>query len=208
MTVRISDKLTAQVVESIGMIYRRKLEDHDKLKPQVGDRLFELIYGPHRDTMELLPECFFRRFDSITVERFDDLKWTTTFKLSTIMRGAYSHPDSSDIASAGFGGDRVYVKRTPQTEDIIDSVLAWRGQMLAIGEVRENSQKAVRDILKRHASLPPAIKTFPPLVDLLPPEVRRKIEVPQHKLTSAEMELNPHLKQLATDIVLHKILNR
>jgi hypothetical protein len=49
---------------------------------------------------------------------------------------------------------------------------------------------------------------FPPLVDLLPPEIRRKIEVPQHRLSSVEMEINPDLKRLARDIALHKILNR
>jgi len=75
-------------------------------------------------------------------------------------------------------------------------------------EIRENGQKAVREILKRYVSLPPAIKAFPPLVELLPAAARGKTDVPQHKLTSAEMELNPHLKQLATDIALSKFLNR
>jgi hypothetical protein len=208
MTVRISDKLTAMVIENISSLYRKKLEELDKQKPDVGDRLFELIYGPHRHGMELLPKCFFRRFDSIEVGQIDGVKWLIRFKLSTVMLGSYSHPTNETIGLDGYSSDRVALTRTPQTEEIIDAILEWKGKIQTVGEVRMNAQGAVKGILKSYVSLPPAIKAFPPLIDLLSPEVRKKVDVPQHKLTSVEMELNPHLKQLATDIALNKFLNR
>lgn len=208
MTVRISDKLIAQVVEKIGLLYRKQLEAHDKIKPDVGDRLHELIYGPHRHAMELLPDCFFRRFDRIDVGVIDGKKYSISFKLSSIKMGAYTHPTSSDIGIDGYSNDRIALNRTPQTEEIVDAILAWREQLGVISETRDKGQRAVREILKRYASLPPAIKAFPPIVDLLPPEVRKKIDVPQHRLSSVEMELNPVLKKLAADIAIDKILNR
>jgi hypothetical protein len=208
MAVRISDKLIAQAVEKIGLLYRKQLEAHDKVKPDVGDRLFELIYGPHRHAMELLPDCFFRRFDRIEVGQIDGKKYSVNFKLSSVRMGSYTHPTSSDIGVDGYSSDRIALNRTPQTEEIVDAILAWRDQINVISETRDKGQRAVKEILKRYASLPPAIKAFPPLVDLLSPEVRRKIEVPQHRLSSVEMELNPALKKLAADIAIDKILNR
>jgi len=63
-------------------------------------------------------------------------------------------------------------------------------------------------VLKTNKSLAPAIKAFPPLVDLLPAVTRIKIDVPQHRLSSVQMELDPHLKRLAAGIALKKMLNR
>jgi hypothetical protein len=208
MTVRISDKLTTMVIENISSLYRKKLEELDKQKPDVGDRIYELVYGPHRRNMELLPKCFFRRFDSLEVGQIDGVKWLIRFKLSATVLGAYMHPENENVRLDGFSSDRLAIFRTPQTEEIIDAILEWKGKIQTVGEVRMNAQGAVKGILKSYVSLPPAIKAFPPLIDLLSPEVRKKVDVPQHKLTSVEMELNPHLKQLATDIALNKFFNR
>ncbi len=208
MTVRISDKLTGQVMDSIGTLYRKKLEALDKQKPDVGDRLFDLIYGPHIHAMELLPVCFFRNFDRIDVGQIDGKKWTVSFKLSANRRGSYSHPQNENIGIDGYSSDRIALIRTPQTEEIVDAILAWRKQIDDVMVVRENGQKAVKSVIKNYVSLPPIIKMFPPIIDLIPPEVRKKIDVPQHRLSSAAMELNPDLKQLAVDIAIDKMLNR
>ncbi len=205
MTVRISDKLSGQVTEAIMIVYRKFIEDAEKEKPDVGDRLYEIIYGPHRSAMDSLPASFFRRLDRIDISHAGDRQLATSFKLSSVQLAAYNHPSGEYIAYTQ--GDRVGINRTPVTEDIVDAILSWRQRIDELYFARDGAMKAVRNVLKRHASLPPAIKMFPPLVDLLPPEIRKKIEVPQHRLSSVEMEINPDLKRLARDIALKKMLN-
>ena len=206
MTVRISDKLVGHVVEAITNLYRKRFEGLEKQKPVVGDRLYELIYGPYLSNMEQLPSSFLRKVDAIEVSKVGDRKIVLRFPLSSKRLAGFNHPTNEYLVADNY--ERFEVVRAPATEEIVDGILSWRKQIDDTMDIRENGQKAVREILKRYVSLPPAIKAFPPLIDLLPPEVRRKIEVPQHKLTSAEMELDPHLKQLATDIALNKFLNR
>jgi len=207
MTVRISDKLTTMVIENISSLYRKKLEELDKQKPDVGDRLYEIIYGPYIADMERLPEGFLRKINRFETKRVGDEPHAIFFDLTSHRLSAWSHPVNEHVTSSGYG-DKLDIKRTAVTEEIVDAILSWRQKIGDLMVIRENGQKAVRGILKRHASLPPAIKAFPPLIDLLSPEVRKKVDVPQHKLTSVEMELNPHLKQLATDIALNKFFNR
>jgi len=206
MTVRISDKLSGQVTEAIMAIYRKFIEEVQKEKPDVGDRLYEIIYGPHRSAMESLPATFFRRLDRIDISHAGDKQLSISFRLSSVQLAAYTHPSGEHITYDQ--GDRVSINRTSVTEDIVDAIRGWRQRIDELYTARDGAMKAVRNVLKRHASLPPAIKMFPPLVDLLPPEIRRKIEVPQHRLSSVEMEINPDLKRLARDIAIHKILNR
>ena len=74
--------------------------------------------------------------------------------------------------------------------------------------MRSNATASVRRVMRANKSLAPAIKAFPPLVDLLPEVTRKKIDVPQHRLSSVQMELDPHLKRLAADIALDKLINR
>jgi hypothetical protein len=206
MTVRISDKLSAQVTDNIMVVYRKFIEDAEKEKPDVGDRLYEIMYGPHLPAMNSLPTTFFRRLDRIDISCAGDRQLNTSFKLSDVKLAAYTHPSGEYIVCTQ--GDRVGINRTSVTEDIVDAILSWRQRIDELYTARDGAIKAVRSVFKKYASLPPAIKTFPPLVDLLPPEIRRKIEVPQHRLSSVEMEINPDLKRLARDIAIHKILNR
>lgn len=206
MTVRISDKLSAQVTEAIVAIYREFIVEVEKEKPDVGDRLYEIIYGPHLPAMNSLPATFFRRLARIDISHAGDRQLTTSFKLSDVKLAAYTHPSGEHITCDQ--KDRVSINRTSVTEDIVDAIRGWRQRIDELYFARDGAIKAVRSVLKRYASLPPAIKMFPPLVDLLLPEIRKKIEVPQHHLSSVEMELNPDLKRLARDIALHKILNR
>lgn len=206
MTVRISDKLSAQVTDNIMVVYRKFIEDAEKEKPVVGDRLYEIMYGPHLPAMNSLPASFFRRLDRIDISYAGDKQLNTSFKLSDIKLSAYTHPSGEYIECTQ--GDRVGINRTPVTEDIVDAIISWRQRIDELYTARDGAIKAVRNVFKKYASLPPAIKTFPPLVDLLPSEIRRKIEVPQHRLSSVEMEINPDLKRLARDIAIHKILNR
>ena len=206
MTVRISDKLSAQVTDNIMVVYRKFIEDAEKEKPDVGDRLYEIMYGPHLPAMNSLPATFFRRLDRVDISHAGDKQLNASFRLSSVQLAAYTHPSGEHITCDQ--GDRVSINRTSVTEDIVDAIRGWRQRIDELYFARDGAIKAMRNVLRKHASLPPAIKMFPPLVDLLLPEIRKKIEVPQHRLSSVEMELNPDLKRLARDIAIHKILNR
>lgn len=206
--VRISDKLIGEVAGNISDIYRWFIEDIDKQKPDVGDRIYELLYGPYLSRMEQLPATFFRKFDRIEVKDVAGEFLGYSFKFSSLKLGAYTHPPGDNVEGSEKHSDRVNIKRTPYTEELCDAILGWHRQKQDIFDVRTNVTLAVRRVMREHKSLAPAIKAFPPLVDLLPAATRAKIDVPQHRLTSALMELDPALKRLASDLALKKMLNR
>lgn len=207
MTIRISDKLKSEVIAAVHDRFRPQLEAAHKAKPDVGDEIYSLLYGPHVEDMNRLPDGFLHTTTAITTSRIGGRPVTAEFALSAKRRVAFRNPTNEDFDAPVGYSDRLVINRTGRTAHIVDQVFAWQDGIKAVMEARENAQEAVRGILKRYASLPPAIKAFPPLVDLLPPEVRKKIDVPQHRLSSVDMEINPHLKNLATIIAMQKILN-
>lgn len=206
-TVRVSDKLIGQVVENVSTLYRKRFTEIENQKPDFGDRLYDLLYGPYLADMERLPEGFLRKVSRLETKTVGGKAHSIYFPLSGNRRAAWTHPHGAHVTVSDTS-DKVDILRTPQTEEIVDTILAWRQQSSDLAEVREAGQKAVRRVMKNYVSLPPIIKMFPPIVDLLPPEVKRKIEVPQHRLSSVAMELDPVLKRLATDIAVDKLLNR
>lgn len=206
--VRISDKLIGEVTGNISDLYKYYVEDVEKQKPDVGDRIYDLLYGPYLSRMQDLPETFFRKLDRMEVKLVGEEPLGYSFKLSSLKLGAYTHPPGDNVEGSERHSDKVNIKRTPYTEEIVDAILSWHKQKQELYEVRNNATTSVRRVLKTNKSLAPAIKAFPPLVDLLPAATRIKIDVPQHRLSSVQMELDPHLKRLAADIALKKMLNR
>lgn len=206
--VRISDKLIGEVTGNISDLYKYFAEDIEKQKPDVGDRIYELLYGPYLSRMQDLPETFFRKFDRIDVKLVAEEPLGYSFKLSSVRLGSYTHPPGDNVEGSERHSDKVNIKRTPYTEEIVDAITSWHKQKQDIYEVRNQTTSAVKRVMRSSKSLAPAIKSFPPLVDLLPAATRQKIDVPQHRLTSALMELDPHLKRLASDLALKKMLNR
>lgn len=206
--VRISDKLIGEVAGNISDMYRWFIDEVEKQKPDVGDRIYELLYGPYLSRMEQLPVSFFRRLDRVEVRSIDGKTFGYSFKLSSLKLGSYTHPPGDNVECAETFIDKVNIKRTPYTEDIIEAILSWDKQKQDLFEARTQATQATKRLLRNNKSLAPAIKAYPPLVDLLSPETRKKIDVPQHRLTSALMELDPDLKRLASDIALKKLLNR
>ena len=206
--VRISDRLIGEVAGNISDLYKYFAEDIEKHKPDVGDRIYELLYGPYLSRMQDLPETFFRKLDRMEVKAVAGEHLGYSFKLSSVRLGAYTHPPGDNVEGFEKHSDKVNIKYTKYTEDLCGAILSWHKQKTDIYEVRNNATQAVRRVLREHKSLAPAIKAFPPLVDLLPAATRQKIDVPQHRLTSALMELDPDLKRLASDLALKKMLNR
>ena len=206
--VRISDKLIGEVAGNISDLYRYYADDIEKQKPDVGDRIYELLYGPYLSRMQDLPETFFRKFDRIDVKLVAGEPLGYSFKLSSVKLGSYTHPPGDNVEGSERHSDKVNINRTPYTEEIVDAIVSWHKQKQDIYEVRNNATQAVRRVMRANKSLAPAIKAFPPLVDLLPAVTRMKIDVPQHRLSSVQMELDPHLKRLASDLALKKMLNR
>ena len=205
--VRISDKLSSLVSTNIANLYQLKIDELVKRKPDVGDAIFGIMYDQYVPQMAALPMCFFRKFNEIEVRTVDKQVVSVRLPMSVERIGSYNIPESDHVSKDDYH-DRVHVHRTERTEEIVNVLLAWQAERAGIIETRTKATKAVQGLFKKHKSLPPAIKDFPPLVDLLPKDARSKTTVPQNKLSSVTMELNPDLKQLAIDIVVFKLFNK
>lgn len=205
--VRISDKLKKEIVNNVHTLYGPMLDEVNKQRPDVGDRLYEIMYGPYIEDMNKLPAYFMRTAKALETRIVDGLQTSITFSLSERRRIGNTHPMEGPVRDAGYA-DKIVIDRTPETEEVLNIIVAWQKQKLEVVARRDAGAKAITRVLNNFKSLAPAIKMFPPIVDLLPAYVRIKVSVPQHRLTSAAMELDPALKQLATDIAVSKLTIR
>jgi hypothetical protein len=204
--IRISERILLETVKNITPVYDWRFAEIEKQKPDVGDRIYDLTYGPHFENMAKLPECFFCKIRAIETKVVGEVTLSYSFRLSDIRLAAYNHPSGEHVELSDYGG-KVNIKDTYATADIIKEIITWHNRKIDLSMARDQSTDAVRKLLRANKSLAPAIKAYPPLVDLLPPDIRKKIDVPQNRLSSVQMELNPALKQLAVDIALKKVLS-
>lgn len=203
--IRISDKLKTEVANAIDRVYGASMQAAMADKPDLGDTLYRLMYEPHFESMSRLPLEFFRHMDKLEVQKVDGLDITIDFKLSNKKLMGWKHP-VSDSFKEGTYGDKITIYLTEETEEIVNTIKAWWDVRGGVVTTREASKKEVKRVMDSFKSLAPAIKMFPPLVELLPHDVRRKIDVPMDRLSSASMELNPVLKKLSTDLAVRKMM--
>lgn len=203
--IRLSEKLKNEIIVNVNRTYGDDLDAVNRDKPDLGDTIYEILYGKHLEYMSKLPETFFRRKKELEVRNIEGKFSGISFTLSSKRPFAFTHPKEGPVRDAGYS-DKIDIDRAPETEDILNRINEWQDRKKAVVAIRDAAAASVRRLLSRNKSLAPVTKDFPPVVELLPYDVRKKVSVPQHKLSSVIMELDPALKELATRIAMRKLL--
>lgn len=175
-----------------------------------GDNVYELVYGPHLETMQLLPSWMFRSADDFTVDLFKHESrndpvvkahsGVVRFKLSKerpLIRESSRYSWSTDAGAEMPPGDhevvRAYKNMCQQTEDWQSKWYELRGTLEEVAEACNTSHQLFR-------AWPKAVKYAEecfPYVE--PTEAKRG---GQTSISAEQLDLTAKLAQVTVGVTL------
>jgi hypothetical protein len=177
--VRISDQMKKIVLAAARNTFEKRLDmARSSLEiPMTAEDIYSHIFGEWADQMQALPREFFNYSSEFTVERIHGVGYSHTFKLSKEMPLPRNIPAMPHVRAA-----RTYGANTLELLDddsgmwapLFRAFEAWRERVTAIENERATFVSGVKHVLDSHTTLAAALRTWPPLWDLIPTTYRDK----------------------------------
>jgi hypothetical protein len=193
--VRISDQMKKLVVATARNTFEKRLEAarSSLTLPMTAEDIYSRIYGKWIDQMKALPTEFFNCTDRFTVERIHGERFSYSFVMTDHVPMPRNAPDQPHVkVSRGYGSGAFELldDGTGLWEPLIGAFAAWHERINAVETERNTFVDGVRHILNTHTTLAAALRTWPPLWDLIPESYRNKHnEVVPKKDRQQEMAL-------------------
>lgn len=212
--VRISDQMKKIVVAAARNTFEKRLDAAraSLTLPMTAEDIYSRIYGKWVDQMEALPKEFFNYTDQFTVERIHGQTYSYTFKLMADMpmpRGIPEQPHVRTARSYSSAHFELLDDGSDLWLPLIEAFAAWRDRINAVETERNTFVDGVRHVLNTHTTLAAALRTWPPLWDLIPETYRNKHnEVVPKKDKQQEMALESgiDMDRLTAMAALNKML--
>lgn len=212
--VRISDQMKKIVMAAARNTFekRHQAARESLTLPMTAEDIYSRIYGKWVDQMEALPKEFFNYTDQFTVERIHGIGYAHTFKLVTekpLPRNIPAMPHVRTARSYGANTLDLLDDGSGRWTPLFQAFEAWRERVQAIENERATFTSGVKHVLDSHTTLAAALRTWPPLWDLIPETYRNKHnEVVPKKDRQQEMALESgvDMDRLTAMAALNKIL--
>jgi len=177
--VRISDQMKKIVVAAARNTFEKRLETaRASLElPMTAEEVYSCIFGEWVEKMEALPKEFFNYSSEITIERIHGMGYSYTFKLATekpLPRYIPTMPHVRAARSYGATTLDLIDDESGTWTALFQAFEAWRGRVTAIENERSTFVSGVKHVLDSHTTLAAALRTWPPLWDLIPETYRNK----------------------------------
>jgi hypothetical protein len=193
--VRISDQMKKIVMAAARNTFEKR---HDAARaslelPMTAEDVYSCIFGEWVDKMEALPKEFFNYSSEFVVERIHGIGYSHTFKLVAEMPLPRNIPAMPHVRTS-----RSYGANTLELLDdgsgtwtaLFQAFEAWRKRVVDIENERATFVSGIKHVLDSHTTLAAALRTWPPLWDLIPETYRNKHrEVVPKKDKQQEMAL-------------------
>lgn len=193
--VRISDQMKKLVIATARNTFEKRLDTaRDSLElPMTAEDVYSRIFGEWVDKMEALPKEFFNYSSEITIERIHGVGHSHTFKLATekpLPRYMPTMPHVRAARSYGATTLDLLEDDSGTWTALFQAFEARRNRVVAIENERSTFVNGVKHVLDSHTTLAAALRTWPPLWDLIPEIYRNKHrEVVPKKDRQQEMAL-------------------
>lgn len=211
--VRISDQMKKLVVATARNTFEKRLETaRASLElPMTAEDIYSHIYGKWTDQMKALPKEFFGCTDRFTVERIHGHSYNHTFVLTTEVPMPRNIPEQPYVRSSrGYNSSfELLDDGTGLWEPLVDAFAAWRNRVNAVETERNTFVDGVRHILNTHTTLAAALRTWPPLWDLIPESYRNKhneIVPKKDKQQELSLEHGVDMNRLTAMAALNKMI--
>ena len=222
--VRFSGELRDNILENAARPFMvRYSKEQSSLPKTYGMTMYEKGLGKYLETVRSLPDCFFENMSSIRVNIVKvrtkgevhesiPLDGAPDFPLGTAVPHPKVWANIQPVKLVRPGGGYGYYTYYADTEDSQDAefiklVQDWRDRLNAIQVDRKTFVESVKQVITAYTTLSPALKTWPPLWDLLPESTReRHREVVDRKKRDPAEDLTVDLDKMTSVVTINKLL--
>lgn len=212
--VRISDQMKKLVIANARNTFDKRYQTarESLVIPMTAEDVYFSIFGQWIDKMQALPKEFFRYQSVFTIERVHGHNIRHSFNLTTEMPIPRGIPEQAHVRA-----NRNYTDADYDLLDdgsglwvpLLEAFTSWRNRVQAVEEERNTFVNGVKHVLNTHTTLAAALRTWPPLWDLIPTTYRNKHnEIVPKKDRQHEMALESgvDMDRLTAMAALNKII--
>lgn len=176
-TVRFSQELIDAIVASATNKMAQPIKDaQSTLDSEWGMRIYNNLFGEYIPAMHKVPDYFFKTVDSISLGKVGDIRVGVTIPLGSRVAWPTTFPKLQHASQQySYGADiDIHIHPDSPFQELHDLVVMRQQKISqAIGRSAEFVDM-VRQVVKAHATLAPALKMWPPLWDLIPESYKER----------------------------------
>jgi hypothetical protein len=198
-TVRFSGELKDRIIKAAKAKMQPAVDRAREAKPSNdwGIRIYHNMFGDALNTLKDVPDMWLRKEGSFTVTQVGGVSLASdylTFTLAQPMpwpRGSFEFDTAEPTNS--YDTTRIILKYHPVWSEFQDEVTAYCARIGQAMKRRDEFVSAVQQVIDAYSTLAPALKTWPPLWDLIPEDVKekhREIKTREKTEVSLDVDLN------------------
>lgn len=211
--VRITDELIGNVLSTVGKQFDKAEEQAKKLRPDIGQTVYDIIVRDYKDDINKVPKEFFPKTAQLQINTGSG-GISESWDLDKPMPTPHAFPKdhignwyTSNYSAVSVKLDR----RHKEFAAVFEQIDAWREALKQVAHDREAAKQDVKKVLQAFTTLAPALKAWPALWDLLSDYIRNKHKeiVERSKPTAPKVKVNTvHLEGLTAKLVSARITNK
>lgn len=173
-TVKLGRDLREQIVTSAYNKFSKQVEEAERidLGAHWGDYIYETIFGKYRDVLSTVPPLFLYTKDIIRVNKIGGVNCDLNFTLTNsefMPLGTWN----SELATMD-SYDVFELRQHTAWAELFHIHVAKRDRINAAKQRRSEFRDMVREVVDSHATLAAALRTWPPLWDIVPEYAKDK----------------------------------
>jgi hypothetical protein len=208
--VRFSEELKNAVIENAKGLFSKRISETYKASPPIAEEVADMVFAQFMPHINALPKDFIQWTKRVELRVPYN---NSTVEVSYETSREFPKPNHRVKIEDGVVIDSMYsvtlrLPDTPKYQNYINQIGAWRDSITALETQCDVFVTGVRKVVNAHATLAPALKSWPPLWDLVPDtfkERHRKI-VERSKPEAADLDID--LTSLTTTVVAAKIAGK
>lgn len=209
-TVRFSAELLGMIRTNARDTFDDRLRKVMEVDPTMGDRMYDHAFKDYYVKMVSLPKEFFDYYESVTLERVDNLQIGVSLRFASPRPIPRSYPSGFKF-SAGWNNSNIrYIVNNNDPIDI-EFETYFKERQERIGQLQKQREQFVEGVMKvceSFTTLAPALKAWPPLWDLIPEAVKtRHLQVIERKSSDKKDALDEiDLTSMTATVIASKLV--
>lgn len=214
-TVRFSATLVDQILKNAAEVHAPAIKLAKQAPTNWGDRFYNLLMRDYIPVVSQLPDKFFKQVSTIEFRPPTTMSFSAYGCGSVILSQPKSMPHDTDalkhlpVHMTVWSTEATAVLRPdPYWEGLDDEIVRYYENVVAHVEKSNQFVASVKRVLQAHSTLAPALKTWPPLWELVPDDAKRKHEEKTQRGKRGEInpdELGIDLSQMTAAVALKRI---
>ena len=205
-TVKLGKELRDQIITSAYNKFSKQVEEAERidLGAHWGDYIYETIFGGYRDVLSNVPSVFLRTQNEIAISKISGVNCTLRFVLTNSEIVPF-HIWNCEMAHMN-SYNNFELKHHTAWDELFHLHVAKRDKINAAQQRRSEFRDMVREVVNNHATLAAALRTWPPLWDIVPEWAKDKHREIKEKVKKDEPQLNVDLGRLTAMATAQKLI--